>query len=108
LKVALYVSAAYLATALTVSILVDTLLAWPVTKNWCALSLVTGKLSDTFRSVEHQAESIWNSYTDFLVNWILNISSDILRTSDHVWCLIEVLTLAYNQSSAFHFLSSPS
>ncbi|KAH7260631.1 uncharacterized protein BKA55DRAFT_535667 [Fusarium redolens] len=52
---------------------------------------------DVFRSLENQLESIWNSVTDFTVNWALNISTDISHyklddPSGNAWCTIEMCT----------------
>ncbi|KAJ9651201.1 hypothetical protein H2198_009503 [Neophaeococcomyces mojaviensis] len=63
LRVGLYIGTAYLVSAFLTSILMDTLMTRPISDNW---------------SIENQLNSIWNSYTDFAVNWTLNISTDLL------------------------------
>lgn len=62
-QVALYFGTAYLVVAFLTSVLLDTLLCSPISDNW---------------SIENQLNSIWNSFTDFSVNWALNFSTDLL------------------------------
>ncbi|KZM18279.1 uncharacterized protein EKO05_0005127 [Ascochyta rabiei] len=63
LRIAVYVSAAYVGCAFVATLLSDTLHANPVSNNW---------------SLENQLLSTWNSYTTFAINWALNWSTDLL------------------------------
>ncbi|KAF3038731.1 hypothetical protein E8E11_005943 [Didymella keratinophila] len=63
LRVAVYVSAAYVGSCFVATILSDTLTAPNISDNW---------------SLENQLDSTWNSYRAFAINWTLNWSTDIL------------------------------
>ncbi|KAF9697424.1 hypothetical protein EKO04_004622 [Ascochyta lentis] len=63
LRIAVYVSAAYVGCAFVATLLSDTLHARPISNNW---------------SLENQLLSTWNSYTTFAINWTLNWSTDLL------------------------------
>ncbi|KAJ3539895.1 hypothetical protein NM208_g5301 [Fusarium decemcellulare] len=63
LRKALYASTAYLVCCLIASFLLVTLISNPISNNW---------------SIENQLESAWNSYTNFVVQWCLNFSTDLL------------------------------
>ncbi|KAF5550332.1 hypothetical protein FNAPI_7755 [Fusarium napiforme] len=62
LRVALYMISAYLLSCMTTSILLNTLIARPISDNW---------------SVENQLNSAWNSLPNFLTQWCLNSSTDL-------------------------------
>ncbi|KAF4985315.1 hypothetical protein FGRMN_11235 [Fusarium graminum] len=64
LRLGLYLTTAFVVAAFISTILMDTLNTVPISNNW---------------SLEKQLESIWNSVTGFIVNWVLNISTDISR-----------------------------
>ncbi|KAI7771166.1 hypothetical protein LZL87_013237 [Fusarium oxysporum] len=63
LRVALYAITVYLISCMTTSILLNTLIARPISDNW---------------SVENQLNSAWNSLPNFLTQWCLNFSTDLL------------------------------
>ncbi|KAF4461190.1 hypothetical protein FALBO_12016 [Fusarium albosuccineum] len=63
LRKALYASTAYLVCCLIASFLLVTLISNPISNNW---------------SIENQLDSAWNSYTNFVVQWCLNFSTDLL------------------------------
>ncbi|KAG5655287.1 hypothetical protein KAF25_010439 [Fusarium avenaceum] len=48
---------------MTVSILLNTFISRPISNNW---------------SIEHQLNSAWNSYPNFITQWGLNFSTDLL------------------------------
>ncbi|KAI9162895.1 hypothetical protein HJFPF1_04490 [Paramyrothecium foliicola] len=63
LRLALYVITGYVVAAFLGAILTDTLITRPISDNW---------------SLENQLNSIWNSLADFIINWVLNITTDLL------------------------------
>ncbi|CVK94594.1 uncharacterized protein FMAN_03630 [Fusarium mangiferae] len=63
LRLALYAITAYLVSCMTTSILLNTLIARPISDNW---------------SVENQLNSAWNSLPNFLTQWCLNFSTDLI------------------------------
>ncbi|KAF4946146.1 hypothetical protein FGADI_11424 [Fusarium gaditjirri] len=81
LRAALYAITTYLISCMTASILLNTLIARPISDNW---------------SVENQLNSAWNSLPNFLTQWCLNFSTDLL-----LFCfpffILEHLTLRTEQ-----------
>ncbi|KAF5667739.1 hypothetical protein FDENT_12047 [Fusarium denticulatum] len=63
LRVALYIITTYLVSCMAISILINTLIARPISDNW---------------SVENQLNSAWNSLPNFLTQWCLNFSTDLI------------------------------
>ncbi|KAH4966427.1 hypothetical protein HBI78_094990 [Parastagonospora nodorum] len=63
LRITIYVATVYMACACGTSLLMNTLIAQPISNNW---------------SVENQKLSLWNSAEALYVNWSLNWSTDIL------------------------------
>ncbi|KAF4334220.1 hypothetical protein FBEOM_11963 [Fusarium beomiforme] len=63
LRIGLYVITAYLMCCMITSILLNTLIARPISDNW---------------SIENQLNSAWNSLPNFLTQWCLNFSTDLL------------------------------
>ncbi|KAJ4026693.1 hypothetical protein NW752_001647 [Fusarium irregulare] len=53
----------YLCCCLVATILLDTLICQPISDNW---------------SIPNQLKSVWNSYTAFVVQWVLNWSTDLV------------------------------
>lgn len=81
LRLALYITCGYVVAAFTATVLTDTLMTQPISNNW---------------SLDNQLDSLWNSATGFIINWILNITTDLL-----LFCLpfsiLECLTLNRRQ-----------
>ncbi|RYC81532.1 hypothetical protein BFJ63_vAg15579 [Fusarium oxysporum f. sp. narcissi] len=63
LRATLYIITTYLISCMTTSILLNTLIARPISDNW---------------SVENQLNSAWNSLPNFLTQWCLNFSTDLI------------------------------
>lgn len=64
LRFMLCVITVYLGLAAIGSVCIDLFICFPVHYNWSL-------------DYEKQGQSIWNSYTDFWINWTLNFSADI-------------------------------
>lgn len=62
----LWITTFYVIAAMLCSVLVDIFICFPVYYNWSL-------------EYDKQGQSIWNSWTDFLINWALNFSADVLR-----------------------------
>jgi hypothetical protein len=62
----LWITTFYVIAAALCSVLVDIFICFPVNYNWSL-------------DYDKQGQSIWNSWTDFLINWGLNFSADVLR-----------------------------
>ena len=69
----------YLCCCLVATILLDTLICQPISDNWyestfrhCIFK------TDISRSIPNQLKSVWNSYTAFVVQWVLNWSTDLV------------------------------
>ncbi|KAI5238919.1 hypothetical protein E4T43_07098 [Aureobasidium subglaciale] len=61
----LWITTIYIFLAAIAAVLVDILLCVPVHYNWSL-------------NYDEQGQSIWNSWTDFWVNWTLNFSADVI------------------------------
>jgi hypothetical protein len=66
LRVLLLIVTIYLGFAATTSFFVDLLLCSPIHYNWSL-------------DYDEQGRSIWNSYRDFWIEWMLNFSTDVFR-----------------------------
>ncbi|EMT72420.1 hypothetical protein FOC4_g10001569 [Fusarium odoratissimum] len=73
LRATLYIITTYLISCMTTSILINTLIARPISDNW---------------SVENQLNSAWNSLPNFLAQWCLNFSTDLI----YALCMAEMAT----------------
>jgi len=60
----LYLVTIYICLAATGSVFVDLFICYPIHYNWSL-------------DYEEQGQSIWNSWTDFWINWTLNFSADV-------------------------------
>jgi len=60
----LYLITVYICLAATGSVFVDLFICYPIHYNWSL-------------DYEEQGQSIWNSWTDFWINWTLNFSADV-------------------------------
>lgn len=67
LRVLLCLITIYLGLALTAAFFIDLLICFPISDNWSL-------------DYDKQGRSIWNSYTDFGLEWMLNFSTDVFRT----------------------------
>ncbi|KAM0367527.1 hypothetical protein ACHAPZ_009453 [Fusarium culmorum] len=63
LKNALLAVSIYLGCCLTATVLTDTFICQPISDNW---------------SVPNQLKSTWNSYAAFVIQWVLNWSTDLV------------------------------
>jgi hypothetical protein len=63
LKNALMAVSIYLGCCLTATVLTDTFICQPITDNW---------------SIPNQLKSTWNSYAAFVIQWVLNWSTDLV------------------------------
>ncbi|KAH7305463.1 hypothetical protein B0I35DRAFT_492840 [Stachybotrys elegans] len=63
LRVALYICTGILGSCFLATLLADTLITQPISDNW---------------SLENQLNSMWNSYPLFILNWVLNIFTDLM------------------------------
>ncbi|KAH0182392.1 hypothetical protein KCV03_g10351, partial [Aureobasidium melanogenum] len=61
----LWITTFYVIAAALCSVFVDIFICFPVDYNWSL-------------DYDKQGQSIWNSWTDFLINWGLNFSADVL------------------------------
>lgn len=66
MRFVLRISTMYLICAAFSTVFVDIFICYPTSYNWSL-------------DYDKQGLSIWNSYTDFSVNWALNFSTDVLR-----------------------------
>ncbi|KAF2877700.1 hypothetical protein BDV95DRAFT_155473 [Massariosphaeria phaeospora] len=63
LRIAVYTGAAFLLVTFIATISTDTFIANTISDNW---------------SIENQSNSTWNSYNALIINWTLNIATDLL------------------------------
>ena len=93
LRVAVYVSAAYVGSCFVATILSDTLTAPNISDNWYVpRTQRTYSTDKSIRSLENQLNSTWNSYRAFAINWTLNWSTDILRMFTEQLLSVPLLT----------------
>jgi hypothetical protein len=93
----LWITTFYVIAAALCSVLVDIFICYPVDYNWSL-------------DYDKQGQSIWNSWTDFLINWGLNFSADVLRRSA-LSALLFMMVLMFNSflhSLLHHQVSSAS
>lgn len=81
LRVALYVGTTYTACAFLSSLLLNMLIAGPISNNWYYFRHSRSSKAYIHRSIEGQFSSLWNSLTALVVNWCLNFSTDLLGSS---------------------------
>ncbi|QPC60778.1 hypothetical protein HYE67_003009 [Fusarium culmorum] len=83
LRIALYAITTYLVCCMIVAFLLNTLIAGNISNNW---------------SIENQLLSAWNAFPNFIAQWCMNFSTDLLRKSSE-----PPQTLHYLIASVFCF-----
>jgi hypothetical protein len=85
MRVMLWITTIYISASVIVSILVEIFICFPVQNNWSL-------------DYDKQGQSAWNSWPDFIIQWSLTFSGDVLRMLPYSRVLVSLILTQHSLS----------